>query len=147
MNMRKFVIALTAGLLACACSQNRYATFSGYAQGGVYSVTANLDGVRTPREEIAAHIDSLLTGIDFSISGYNKNSLLSRRNRGEMIAPDRFFREIGELSEKYMLETDGAFDVYGGPIFDAWGFGFTSDSLPPLSGFRWPCKRAESIKY
>ena len=30
---------------------------------------------------------------------------------------------ISELS-------DGAFDVFSGPLFDIWGFGFTTDSLP-----------------
>ena len=73
---------------------------------------------------------SLLEAIDFSISGYNRNSLLSKRNAGEEIVPDRYFSELLELSEKYKELSGGAFDVYSGPLFDLWGFGFTSDSLP-----------------
>ena len=126
----KIIPLLAISLTVLACSSNRYESFSGYAQGGTYTVKANLKGVSTPREEIAAAIDSLLEGIDFSISGYNRNSLLSRRNAGEEIVPDRFFRELTELSDRYNKVTDGAFDVYAAPLFDIWGFGFTSDSLP-----------------
>lgn len=117
-------------LLACACTGGKYETFSGYAQGGTYRVKVNLQGVRVSPETIAAAIDSLLEAIDFSISGYNRNSLLSKRNAGEEIVPDRYFSELLELSEKYKELSGGAFDVYSGPLFDLWGFGFTSDSLP-----------------
>lgn len=95
-----------------------------------YSIKANLKDVHTPPETISAAIDSLLNEIDFSISGYNHSSLLSRRNSGEEITPDRHFSALLELSEKYNRMTSGAFDVYSGPLFDIWGFGFTGDSLP-----------------
>ena len=117
-------------LLACACTGGKYETFSGYAQGGTYRVKVNMQGVRVSPETVAAAIDSLLEAIDFSISGYNRNSLLSKRNAGEEIVPDRYFRELLDLSEKYKELSGGAFDVYSGPLFDLWGFGFTSDSLP-----------------
>ena len=117
-------------LLACACTGGKYETFSGYAQGGTYRVKVNMQGVKVSPETIAAAIDSLLEAIDFSISGYNRNSLLSKRNAGEEMVPDRYFSELLELSEKYKELSGGAFDVYSGPLFDLWGFGFTSDSLP-----------------
>ena len=117
-------------LLACACTGGKYETFSGYAQGGTYRVKVNMQGVRVSPETVAAAIDSLLEAIDFSISGYNRNSLLSKRNAGEEIVPDRYFSELLELSEKYKELSGGAFDVYSGPLFDLWGFGFNSDSLP-----------------
>lgn len=116
--------------LLCSCSGGGFAEFKGYAQGGVYSVKADLSGVDVPRKQIAADIDSLLNAIDFSLSGYNKKSLLSRRNAGEEIVPDRFFTEVCELSAKYKELSGGAFDVAAAPLFDIWGFGFTSDSLP-----------------
>lgn len=125
----KTLLILTV-ISAAGCSRSRYETFSGYAQGGTYSVKANLNGVSVPRETVAAAIDSLLEEIDFSISGYNKSSLLSRRNAGEEIVPDRHFKALLELSDKYYEMTDGAFDVWSAPLFDIWGFGFTADSLP-----------------
>lgn len=130
MNLRKIFSILSLTLLLSACSGDRYVTFSGYAQGGTYNVKINMAGVRTPQDEIAATIDSLLTDIDFSISGYNHNSLLSRRNAGEDIVPDEHFAVLLDISEKYKEMTDGAFDVYSGPLFDIWGFGFTADSMP-----------------
>lgn len=130
MRNAKFFAVLGAAAILCGCAREGYVTFSGYAQGGTYSVKANIKGVKTPKKEIAATIDSILTAIDFSISGYNRNSLLSRHNAGEEIVPDRYFSELMELSEKYKAMTDGAFDVNGGPLFDIWGFGFTADSLP-----------------
>lgn len=150
--MKRLRIAsvIILSILASGCSSDRYATFSGYAQGGVYTVKANLERVGIPREEIAAAIDSLLEGIDFSISGYNRNSLLSRHNAGEEVEPDRYFRELAELSEKYNEMTDGAFDAYAAPLFDVWGFGFTSDSLPSperIAAAMEKCKERKIVNF
>ena len=130
MSSKSFFPILAAVCILAGCARSGYVTFTGYAQGGTYSVKADLTGVSVPREEIGATIDSLLTGIDFSLSGYNKSSLLSRYNAGEEIVPDRFFREVRALSDRYKAETGGAFDVTAAPLFDIWGFGFTADSLP-----------------
>ena len=150
MNLKKIFPPLCLLLLLAGCSGSKYVTFSGYAQGGIYNVKVNLAGVRCPEEEIAAAIDSLLEGIDFSISGYNHNSLLSRRNAGEEIVPDRYFTEISELSEKYKEMTDGAFDVAGGPLYDIWGFGFTADSLPSpdrIAAAMKECKEGKTLNF
>ena len=124
-----FPILLTVCVFA-GCRQTPYATFSGYAQGGVYTVKADLTGVSAPAEEIQKHIDALLDSIDFSLSGYNRNSLLTQYNQGREIVPDRFFTEVRALSDKYRAQTGGAFDAASAPLFDIWGFGFTADSLP-----------------
>jgi len=130
MKRQFFFCILLASCLLTGCRRDHYAVFSGFAQGGVYTVKADLRGVDTPAREIQAHIDALLDSIDFSLSGYNKNSLLTHYNRGEEIVPDRFFDEVRALSARYRTQTGGAFDVASGPLFDIWGFGFTSDSLP-----------------
>ena len=113
-----------------ACNGPKYESFTGYAQGGTYSVSANLEDVDVDARVIAAKIDSLLTEIDFSISGYNKNSLLSRYNAGEEITPDKHFTRLIELSAEYKALSHGAFDIAAGPLFDIWGFGFKNDSIP-----------------
>jgi len=112
------------------CTRSRYVEFTGFAQGGVYCVKADIADATISKAEIGEGIDSLLNAIDFSLSGYNRNSLLSRCNAGEEIEPDRFLSEIISLSEKYKNLSGGAFDVASAPLFDIWGFGFTSDSLP-----------------
>ena len=85
-------ISIFVSFLLNSCAQrDGYATLSGYAQGGTYSVKFNLRGVQENVEVIKDSIDVLLKMIDNSLSGYNKNSLLSRFNEGEKIKPDSLF--------------------------------------------------------
>ena len=126
------ISAIVLALLAAAgcTAQKGYCTIGGYAQGGTYSVTLKLDGSSLGREELAAGIDSILHTVDTTLSGYNKGSQLSRLNRGEEVTPSPMFKDIAEVSRKWKEESGGAFDVNAAPLFDVWGFGFTSGSLP-----------------
>lgn len=121
---------LTAAAVAVSCSRTGYATFEGYAQGGAYCVKANLDGSSADYAEIASGIDSILFCIDTTFSGYNAKSQLSRLNAGEAIVPSAMFLDLLAISDKYKSQTGGAFDVCAAPLFDIWGFGFKTDSLP-----------------
>ena len=149
--LKKIFYTILCGLLTlCSCCRDRYVELTGYAQGGIYSVKLNLSGVAAPKDEIAAAVDSLLAGIDNSLSGYNKGSLLSRYNAGQEIEPDRYWTEINGLSDKYFAMTDGAFDVASAPLFDIWGFGFTSDSLPCPEAVRaalLECRKREKLNF
>ena len=124
--------AAAALLLAlCACSgRGRYIAVTGYAQGGTYSVKLNTEGVHVPRAQIASAIDSILTLVDTTLSGYNKSSLLSRFNAGETIVPNQLFSDIYGYCREIWQDTGGCVDVAAGPLFDIWGFGFSTDSLP-----------------
>lgn len=94
-------------------------------------VKLKLPGQHSPSpDKIKEGIDSVLLCIDNSISGYNRGSILSRFNAGGTVEPDSIFLDIYRKSYSYYLETDGAVDVAAAPLFDIWGFGFTSDSLP-----------------
>lgn len=137
----------TAAALACimmlaGCSRG-YQTVGGYAQGGTYSVKYNTAGVKAGRAEVQAAVDDILTAIDTTLSGYNRNSLLSRRNRGETVEMNAMFLEIDSIAQKYKDLTGGAFDAAAGPLFDIWGFGFTSDSLPPQEAINAAMIRCE----
>lgn len=130
--MKKISIAL---LLAClflsvSCTRSRYIAIGGYAQGGTYTVKLNMEGVTESETAIRETVDSLLVLIDNTLSGYNKGSQLSRLNAGGEIEPNSMFRDIYAKSYEIWKETGGAVDVASGPLFDAWGFGFTNDSLP-----------------
>lgn len=119
---------------ASCVPQDRYITITGYAQGGKYSVKLNLNGVSgkvdVRPEEIRDSIDCILSRIDNSMSGYNKNSLLSRFNAGESIIPDSMFIEIYRHGYRFFKDTDGIVDVASAPLFDLWGFGFKSGEFP-----------------
>ena len=109
---------------------DRYVAFGGYAQGGTYTIKLNLKGVHEKPQAIHAAIDSLLKEIDFTLSGYNKASQLSLLNAGECITPHPMLCHLYDLSYRLYEQSEGAFDVSCGPLFDVWGFGFTTDSLP-----------------
>lgn len=140
-NIFKISISFIAVFILVSCTErDRYVTFSGYAQGGTYAVKANLKGVEASAESIGVHIDSLLKDIDNSLSGYNRNSALSRFNRGESVSPDSIFLDIYAKSYDLYELTGGCVDPASAPLFDMWGFGFTSENLPS------PEKVAEVLK-
>ena len=119
------ILLMTASV---SCTDRRYYQVSGYAQGGTYSVKYR--GASARPEKVQALTDSLLRDIDFTLSGYNKNSLLSRLNRGDTVVLSPMFAEIYRLSYEMWQLSGGAFDVSCGPLFDIWGFGFTSGEMP-----------------
>ena len=136
MKIFRFFLTFTiwAVLILSCTPKDRYMTVTGYAQGGTYTVKLNLNGnegtVKVKPEEIRDSIDTILKNIDNSLSGYNKNSLLSRFNAGESITPDSLFTDIFSHAVRIYNETDGVVDVAAGPLFDLWGFGFKSGDFP-----------------
>ena len=137
MNMFKSAAVLLSvfALLLSSCSpKDEYIVISGYAQGGTYAVKFNLNGsegrVKPSPEEIRDSIDALLLRIDRSMSGYNKNSVLSRLNAGETVVPDALFSDVYAKSMHIYHETEGVVDVASAPLFDLWGFGFSKGEFP-----------------
>lgn len=131
----KTVVAAAILLLMTSCvSKDNYIVISGYAQGGMYAVKLNLNGsegrVKASAEEIRDSVDAILQRIDKSLSGYNKNSILSRLNAGETVRPDDIFIDMYDKSYGIFQRTEGSVDVASAPLFDIWGFGFSNDSLP-----------------
>ena len=130
-DLKYFLSLACLALAAFSCTEaDRYTQITGYAQGGTYSVKFNMKGVKVPEAEIRTSIDSILTLIDTTLSGYNKGSQLSRFNAGVPVEPNGLFKDVYALSRKFYDETGGALDVASGPLFDIWGFGFTSESMP-----------------
>jgi thiamine biosynthesis lipoprotein len=115
---------LAAALVLTSCGQPRYAQFGGYAQGGTWSVKANLAGVKARPAEIQKTIEAILEEIDTTLSGYNKASQLSRFNAGEAVELSPMFKEVLAAADRFKEETGGAVDCSAGAIFEKWGFGF-----------------------
>lgn len=130
--MKKLAVLSLLSLLLYACTQpgNRYVVITGHAQGGVYSVKINLKGISVPAEAIRDSVDALLIGIDTTLSGYNKKSLVSRFNAGERVPATPLFLEMYTMAYKYWERSGGALDCAAAPLFDAWGFGFKSSVFP-----------------
>lgn len=129
---KKKIIALIlwACLLAGCTGRSHYVQFGGYAQGGVWSVKANIKGVKERPAQIQKGIEAILEEIDTTLSGYNKRSQLSRFNAGEPVQLSPMFLEVQQAADSYKAETGGALNCAAGPLFDIWGFGFKTDSLP-----------------
>lgn len=121
---------LVSLLLLSACSQGHYVQFGGYAQGGVWSVKANIKGVKARPAKIQKGIEAILEEIDTTLSGYNKRSQLSRYNAGEPVQLSPMFLDVQQAADRFKEETGGALNCAAGPLFDIWGFGFKTDSLP-----------------
>ncbi|MBR4826635.1 MAG: FAD:protein FMN transferase [Bacteroidales bacterium] len=145
----RLLTALFALAALCSCSRG-YVSVGGYAQGGTYTVRYNPKGVQESKDRVAAAIEGILEAVDTTLSGYNRKSVLSRRNAGEQPELNRMFLDIESISEHYREITGGAFDVAAGPLFDIWGFGFTHDSLPGPEAVQLAmerCKQREVLNF
>lgn len=128
------VLALSMLALVSCGPRDRYVTFSGYAQGGTYSVKFNMNGrdgmIKESPQAIKESVDAILLAIDNSLSGYNKKSLVSRFNDGQSVVPDSLFLDMYSRSYEIFKQTGGAVDVAAAPLFDIWGFGFKDGQMP-----------------
>jgi len=124
-----FFLAMTVTLAACRPASD-YIVISGYAQGGVYTVKLNHFGVNVPQEQIQTTIDSILSVVDSTFSGYNHSSILFRYNQGEEIDQTPMWVDLMSRAKAYREQTAGALDCFAAPLFDVWGFGFTGTGEP-----------------
>ena len=127
--LRLLLVILVAFAVSCQ-QRDRYVVFSGYAQGGIWTVKANMKGVKVKDAKVKEQIDLILQQIDHSLSGYNKNSILSMFNVGETVMPDSLFLDIYERAVDVYDATGGCVDVAAAPLYDIWGFGFKSGEMP-----------------
>lgn len=121
---RKLLLFFTLLILLAGCSSKEYLTSDGFAQGTTYHIVYS--------NEAGYALDSLIASIfidiDNSLSVYNKESLISKINRGEEVEPDSLIRIVYERSLEIYHLSDGLFDVSASPLFNIWGFGFSDRS-------------------
>ncbi len=127
------IIALALYIVSCvSCSNNKeYRRIDGFAQGGTFHIiysSADSCGepLRLSEDSISSLIYDAISEVDFSISGYNKGSILSKLNRGEDVALDRHFKTLFAISQDVWKLSNGKFDITGEPLFGFWGFGFSN---------------------
>ncbi len=112
-------------ILFTGCSGKDYLTSDGFAQGTTYHIVYSNDAGYALDTLIA----SIFTDVDNSLSVYNKESLISKINRGEETQPDSLIRIVYERSLEIYNLSDGLFDVSASPLFNIWGFGFSNKSV------------------
>ena len=111
----------------------------GQVFGTFYHITYQNDS--SLNNEILAE----LAKVDSALSMFNKQSVISRINRGEDVKTNEMFDTVFNLAENISNDTDGAFDITVAPLVNVWGFGFKTgnpptkaviDSLRSIVGYR-----------
>ena len=105
-----------------------YQSDEGMVFGTVYKITYQHS------DNLKKEIEAELKKVDYALSMFNKESVISLINQGEHDVPDteqgKMFLEVYDLAMKVSKETNGAFDITVAPLVNAWGFGFKSGEMP-----------------
>ena len=128
--MKKLLTAIfvaVAAIVAIVLMNRNDAAYqydSGFIFGTSYNVTYKC------HDNLKAEIESLLAGIDASLSPFNDTSVITHVNRNETVRLDRYFVDVFTLASTVYEDTEGAFDITVAPLVNAWGFGFKSGKHP-----------------
>lgn len=95
-------------------------------------------------KSLQTEILEVLSRFDMSLNPFNKESIISKVNRNELIEVDSMFIKVFNKSMEVSRNSDGKFDITASPLINAWGFGFKNmenitsqaiDSLKKFVGF------------
>lgn len=114
-------------IMACAgCTpDNRYYTIDGTTQGTTFHIVFQPQvSSDSSFAAVRDSVNAILERIDFSVSGYNKESVLTAFNEEGNPHVDKIFLDNFLASVKMAEESLGMFDASAAPLFDLWGFGF-----------------------
>lgn len=99
-----------------------YLSESGRVFGTFYKIKYEAKDGRS----LAEHYKRLFLEVDSSLSTFNKESIISRFNRGEdSVLVDSHFRNVFEKGAAVSEISGGAFDMTVAQVVNAWGFGFS----------------------
>lgn len=101
-----------------------YQRYSDFVFGTTFTVTYQCDS------DMSQSIKAELMKVDYSLSPFNKESVITAINNNEDVKPDKMFMDVFLLAMDVSRETDGAFDITVAPLVNAWGFGFKSGEKP-----------------
>lgn len=114
-------------IMACAgCTpDNRYYTIDGTTQGTTFHIVFQPQvSSDSSFAAVRDSVNAILERIDFSVSGYNKESVLTAFNEEGNPHVDKIFLDNFLASVRMTEESLGMFDASAAPLFDLWGFGF-----------------------
>lgn len=121
-----FILA-AAIIMACAgCTPDkRYYTIDGTTQGTTFHIVFQPQiSSDSSFAAVRDSVNAILERIDFSVSGYNKESVLTAFNEEGNPHVDKIFLDNFLASVRMTEESLGMFDASAAPLFDLWGFGF-----------------------
>ena len=114
-------------IMACAgCTpDNHYYTIDGTTQGTTFHIVFQPQvSSDSSFAAVRDSVNAILERIDFSVSGYNKESVLTSFNEEGNPHVDKIFLDNFLASVRMTEESLGMFDASAAPLFDLWGFGF-----------------------
>lgn len=128
--MRKQLIIIVLVIASCnllsSCKQSVFESFNGFTEGTTYSIIYD-NSVGIKGTTMKDNVENLLNEFDFSLSTFNKESIVSHVNENIDVELDDWFIEVFSLSKEVWQITDGAFDVTVAPLVNAMGFGVNTD--------------------
>ena len=80
--------------------------------------------------DLTASIRQELMRVDYSLSPFNKESVITAVNQNREVMLDPYFVEVFNKAMEISRETKGAFDITVAPLVNAWGFGFKHEQMP-----------------
>lgn len=101
-----------------------YKTASGLVFGTSYNITYESD------KALEAEIKAVFDSVDYSLSPFNKESIITAVNENRPVEVNDYFIEVFTLAKKVNKATDGAFDITVAPLVNVWGFGFKEGHFP-----------------
>jgi FAD:protein FMN transferase len=121
--VKQFLLILIAlFLVSCEGDQQRkFLYLQGFTQGTSYHIAYNSPDSIDYHDQIKVIFDE----IDYSMSTYNPESVISGINRNDPgVVADDYFISVFERAREIYAQTGGAFDITVAPLVNAWGFGF-----------------------
>lgn len=133
-----FLAILVIGSIVILKKQPPFRTDEGLVFGTIYKITYQA------HESIKSEIEAALSEVDYSLSPFNKQSIITKVNQNEPVTLDSHFTQVYQLAQQIAQQTGGAYDITVAPLVNAWGFGFkhsvgvdstTIDSLKQFIGY------------
>ncbi|MDE5744500.1 MAG: FAD:protein FMN transferase [Paramuribaculum sp.] len=126
MNRVRFAIVILAALLCLgSCGGKEWRKYEGATWGTTFHITYfseyNLDD----------SIIATMRGVELSLSPFDKESLVSRLNRGEDAVCDSLFLTVYAGAREIWVASGGAFDPTVAPAVNLWGFGYKNSGIEP----------------
>lgn len=132
-----FLAILVIGTIVILKKQPPFRSDEGLVFGTIYKITYQAN------ESLKSEIEAALSEVDYSLSPFNKHSIITKVNQNEPVTLDTNFLHVYQLAQEIAVQTAGAYDITVAPLVNAWGFGFkhstgveaaTIDSLKQFIG-------------
>jgi thiamine biosynthesis lipoprotein len=117
--MKKHITLLLL-IFLLSCKQNQYQ----HIKGSAFGTNLNVKLKPPLKHNWKKSIDSIIEKVNYSLSTYQSNSIVSRINKGDsMVIVDSKFKEVFNKANRIYNETEGVFDPTIGVLVNAWDFG------------------------